>query len=742
MRSQLEDLRIRFDNLLNRIGTCERVSIVVDRLQSINLRLDALDEQAEIHEETVRIMSSQLEDLRIRFDNLLNRIGTCERVSIVVDRLQSINLRLDALDEQAEIHEVPRQTEVTEGASATQQRLERELIDKAFSLFKFVRVPGGYYGEPLEYRMGILQAGSIHHLCKSMIMHNAKVDKHPGFAEPSSSKYVLVVVQYSARLDTKKLRALWNKLGGCKKGLNQYDFRLAPSEVSDSMSGFLHNAVTPVGIACPGIPIVLSHQIASLAPSVFWMGGGEVDLKLGLKASEFVEKYNAIVANVTEDNAIGVKLELFVSGGFFSARTIKLLQRQLKMLKLLACVFMVTMTSVTSNRLGARLHASNARSILQGASAEALAQAIAQGDSSAAAKAIAEASAQGGDALASALALASAFGDSTALAEAISQALAEGADATAVSEGVAIATGGRIPEDAAPAGETPAAGDSSAVASALAESFGGSVTASAQANSAAISESVESTSVAVTQAIAEICGGGDASATAQSLAKAVATATATAVAKASATVTVEGNGQGCADASATSTAVATAVARAIAEAFASATNGCAEAIAQTRAEAFETKIARATATASASACSSGGTASADAEAIATAVATATAEAFASALAAVQGDCTCPGGPEATPTAGVPPDLATDGGDSPDTGGDDPPTRDGGDFFSRFGDIGFSNSAFSECFGITNTRCCTENPGDTCDKSAPAKQTRLLRHQGSDAMTISIVSKKL
>lgn len=52
-------------------------------------------------------------------------------------------------------------------------------------------------------------------------------------------------------------------------------------QVNDRLTGFSHNAVTPVGML-ERLPIVLSHRIAALQPALFWMGGGEVDLKLGL----------------------------------------------------------------------------------------------------------------------------------------------------------------------------------------------------------------------------------------------------------------------------------------------------------------------------------------------------------------------------------------------------------------------------------------------------------------------------
>ena len=38
-----------------------------------------------------------------------------------------------------------------------------------------------------------------------------------------------------------------------------FNMRLAPEDVSDSLSGFQHNAVSPVGMKTP-LPIIISHR--------------------------------------------------------------------------------------------------------------------------------------------------------------------------------------------------------------------------------------------------------------------------------------------------------------------------------------------------------------------------------------------------------------------------------------------------------------------------------------------------
>ncbi|KAG1679492.1 hypothetical protein FOA52_011091 [Chlamydomonas sp. UWO 241] len=322
------------------------------------------------------------------------------------------------------------------------------------------------------------------------------------------------------------------------------------------------------------------------------------------------------------------------------------------------------------------------------ATAVAIAEAVASGDTTAAASAIAQASASGdGNAIASALSIAiasaSASGNNQALAQSLAQAVAQGADATAIAEALAVADtsggGGDSGASAQSLADALSSGNADAVANSLAESSGGSSTAVAKASSQALSEAADATASAVSTAIAEVCGGGDVTAAAEAVATATATATAKAFASASADVEVKGTGKACADATAAATATAKAVATAIASAFASATNDCAEAIAAAEAQAFQEKIATAIATASADACSTGGKASASADAVATAVATATATAYAAALAEVQGACGCsdapstasgssPESPSSSPDVSPSSPGASPSGSSPSPGG--------------------------------------------------------------------------
>lgn len=222
-------------------------------------------------------------------------------------------------------------TQVDADASPVHRRLQEELISKGILNHRFVRAPPDYYDRPLEFRQGVLQAASVHHLCKSIIMENTRVEageRSPSDAccsrscararccsawqtrfyshayplctagDPGVTKYYLIVCQYSARLHSEKLRSHVHSAHSGALAKGKINMRLCPEAVSDELTGFEHNAVSPIGIRTQ-LPILMSHRIAALQPDFFWLGGGEVDLKVGLSARDFMAAYNPQVVDCT-----------------------------------------------------------------------------------------------------------------------------------------------------------------------------------------------------------------------------------------------------------------------------------------------------------------------------------------------------------------------------------------------------------------------------------------------------------
>jgi len=150
------------------------------------------------------------------------------------------------------------------------------------------------------------------------------------------SEHFLVIVQYhSARgFDAERLKKeLLARADGVAPA-KAFNLRLAKDGAAEALTGFAHGAVTPVGALCgllgskgqvasrghgrgegegagagggagggegggareERVPVVLSSRVARLPE--FWMGGGEVDLKLCISTRDFVGAYDPIVAGV------------------------------------------------------------------------------------------------------------------------------------------------------------------------------------------------------------------------------------------------------------------------------------------------------------------------------------------------------------------------------------------------------------------------------------------------------------
>lgn len=126
--------------------------------------------------------------------------------------------------------------------------------------------------------------------------------------DPTNSQYYLVVVQYVESINTNKLSSELRGLRppGSSRLDSKYfsDMRLAPEEVSEKLTGYGHNGVSPFGMLEKSIPIIICKSILSVRPMFIWMGGGHKDLKLGMAVSEFVNALDAIVLDVSEPRTL------------------------------------------------------------------------------------------------------------------------------------------------------------------------------------------------------------------------------------------------------------------------------------------------------------------------------------------------------------------------------------------------------------------------------------------------------
>ena len=180
--------------------------------------------------------------------------------------------------------------QVAQKVSPIQDRLQKECDALGLTSAKFWRVRGDYYEQELTWRRDVLGAKSVTQMCKSMIMENTKLTAEEAKAA-GRVKYLCVVLQYAgAKLNKEKLTDLVRRMEGKNAiGKKQYSMRMVAQDVSDQLSGFEHNAVTPIGMATP-VPVILSDKLRSLPDGQLWLGGGEVDLKLRVDVAQFCEK--------------------------------------------------------------------------------------------------------------------------------------------------------------------------------------------------------------------------------------------------------------------------------------------------------------------------------------------------------------------------------------------------------------------------------------------------------------------
>ncbi|KAG7547317.1 YbaK/aminoacyl-tRNA synthetase-associated domain [Arabidopsis suecica] len=171
----------------------------------------------------------------------------------------------------------------------TVTRLSTILRSGGVKDFCFKRVAPDYYDWPLESRRNALDASSVDHLCKSIVLVNTQASSNIlDCSDRNNSKYYVVVVQYTARFNAEAVKQFLYTLNEGKIPKKRFNLRLAPEETSIKLTAFEHNAVTCIGMKT-NIPVILDEAITKLKPDFFWLGGGEIDLKLGVRTSEFLE---------------------------------------------------------------------------------------------------------------------------------------------------------------------------------------------------------------------------------------------------------------------------------------------------------------------------------------------------------------------------------------------------------------------------------------------------------------------
>ncbi|KAJ4811849.1 YbaK/aminoacyl-tRNA synthetase-associated domain-containing protein [Rhynchospora pubera] len=182
-----------------------------------------------------------------------------------------------------------------DAAESMETRLSKILLARGVNDFAWKRVPSDYYDQSLEDRRQILNAPRVEQLCKSIVMVNTQASEDiTDCSNPKNSKYYVVVVQYMARLNAESIKNFLYALNDRKVPKKRFNMRLAPEDESLELTGFIHNAVTCIGMQTD-IPVIIDEAITKLEEDYFWLGGGEVDLKLGMKTSQFLSAFKPFV---------------------------------------------------------------------------------------------------------------------------------------------------------------------------------------------------------------------------------------------------------------------------------------------------------------------------------------------------------------------------------------------------------------------------------------------------------------
>ena len=115
-------------------------------------------------------------------------------------------------------------------------------------------------------------------------------------AAPSNPQFICAILQYSSRLNADAVKkAVADNNPSIPK--SKFNFQLAHTDDSARLTGYEHNAVVPIGMKTT-LPIILSEQITQLQPNHFWLGAGQVDVKLRVEVNEFKELLKPMVARI------------------------------------------------------------------------------------------------------------------------------------------------------------------------------------------------------------------------------------------------------------------------------------------------------------------------------------------------------------------------------------------------------------------------------------------------------------
>ena len=171
-------------------------------------------------------------------------------------------------------------------------KLSEYFTSKGIQSFNIVETPENYYSMTLDQRKVIVGCNK-EALCKSVILENKFFDE--SIKCPIYKRYYLTVVQYVSEFNAEKLAKLLrnyiNENYNVKVSKKQIHFRVAPKEVAYDMTGFSFNSIGPYLMKSEDLLIIFPSKLYEIYPQYFYLGGGELELKVGVNIDDFMRLF-------------------------------------------------------------------------------------------------------------------------------------------------------------------------------------------------------------------------------------------------------------------------------------------------------------------------------------------------------------------------------------------------------------------------------------------------------------------
>ena len=171
-------------------------------------------------------------------------------------------------------------------------KLTEYFIEKGIHSFRIVETPEDYYSMTLDQRKVIVGCNK-EALCKSVILENTLFDEN--IKCPIYQKYYLTIVQYVSEFNAEKiarlLRSYIAEKYNIKISKKQVHFRVAKKEVAYEMTGFSFNSIGPYLMKSEDLLIIFPSKLYEIYPQYFYLGGGELELKVGVNIDDFMRLF-------------------------------------------------------------------------------------------------------------------------------------------------------------------------------------------------------------------------------------------------------------------------------------------------------------------------------------------------------------------------------------------------------------------------------------------------------------------